>query len=390
MSEKNAQLDNLRLMEEAEDTLRAIREGAVDAFVVQEPDGHRVYTLEGTDLPYSVLVERMQQGAAMLDADGRFVYCNLTLAKILGLSREMLIGLPLTDFLVSSDHASCLELVQKAELAPSEREMSLRRPDGTFVPASFSFQLLSRDRSATGVLITDLTTAKEQTELASRIQSMQDEERKRIARELHDSVGQLLAAISMNIAVVQAQAHKMDATAARAVADNAGLVDAASREIRTISHLLHPPLLDMAGLASALRWYVDGFSERSNIHCTLEIPSDLGRFPDALEIAIFRIVQECLTNIHRHSKSATAAIHLDAGGNCLTVQVQDRGQGIPPEKQRHIVGSGRSGVGFGGMRERLRQLGGTLEIQSDGNGTVVTAVLPLKQGDAPQSTSNPG
>jgi two-component system NarL family sensor kinase len=193
--------------------------------------------------------------------------------------------------------------------------MRLQRTDGSLIPANFSFTQLSRDNSATGVLITDLTLQKQQMEFAARLQSMQDEERRRLARELHDSVGQTLAALSINIAIVRAQSHKLDSFAARAVSENAQLVDQVSREIRTISYLLHPPLLDIAGLASAIRWYVDGFSERSNIKVDLEIPSDFDRLPDELEIAIFRIVQECLTNIHRHSGSATAAIRLHQEGD---------------------------------------------------------------------------
>ena len=165
-----------------------------------------------------------------------------------------------------------------------------------------------------GVLITDLTAQTQQTEFAARLQNMQDEERRRLARELHDSVGQTLAALGMNIGIVQAQSHKLDAAVARAVSDNAGLVEQVSREIRTISHLLHPPLLDVAGLASALRWYVDGFSERSSIKVELEIPADFGRLPGELEIAIFRVVQECLSNISRHSGSATATIRLHQEG----------------------------------------------------------------------------
>jgi signal transduction histidine kinase len=138
---------------------------------------------------------------------------------------------------------------------------------------------------------------------------------------------------------------------------------------------LHPPLLDIAGLASALRWYVDGFSSRSNIKVDLEIPQNLGRLPAEIEIAIFRIVQECLTNIHRHSGSPKADIHISQEGDRLTVQVRDQGKGIPLEKRRDVIEAGRGGVGLGGMRERLRQLGGTLEIQSGERGTVVTATL---------------
>jgi PAS domain S-box-containing protein len=376
-SESPESVSSRQLMEEAEQTLRAIQYGTVDAFVVEEPEGHRVYTLEGSDLPYSALVERMQQGAAMLDARGCIVYCNLSLAQLLGISRERVIGRLLQEFLPSEDHPNYQRLLHENQIGSSEGEMRLQLADGSLIPANFSFSQLSRDKSANGVLITDLTAQKLQMEFASRLQNMQDEERKRLARDLHDSVGQTLAALSMNIAVVQAQSDKLDSSGARAVSENAHLVEQVSREIRTISHLLHPPLLDIAGLASALRWYVDGFSERSNIKVDLEIPSDFGRLPDELEIAIFRIVQECLTNIHRHSGSTTATIRLHQEAGHLSVQVQDSGKGIRPEKHRELIELGRGGVGFAGMRERLRPLGGTLEIKSDESGTVVSAILKV-------------
>ncbi len=216
-------------------------------------------------------------------------------------------------------------------------------------------------------------------DLSARLLHLQDEERRRLARELHDSVGQILAALGMNIALVKAQAHKLDARAAKAVAENAQLVEQAAREVRTISHLLHPPLLEISGLASTLRWYVEGFSERSKIKVDLEVPSKFGRLSNDTELAIFRIVQECLTNIHRHSGSATATIRIQQEGGQLVVKVQDRGRGIPEAKRRELTVSGRTGVGFGGMRERLRQLGGTLEIQSEGQGTVVSAILKISK-----------
>lgn len=376
-SEMPESVSSRQLMDEAEQTLRAIQYGTVDAFVVEEPEGHRVYTLEGSDLPYSALVERMQQGAAMLDARGYIVYCNGSLAQLLGVSRESVIGRLLQDFLPSEDHSNYQRLLRENQIGSSEGEMRLQLADGSVVPANFSFSQLSRDKSASGVLITDLTAQKQQMEFASRLQNMQDEERKRLARDLHDSVGQTLAALSINIGIAQAQAGKLDALGARAISENAALVEQVSREIRTISHLLHPPLLDIAGLASALRWYVDGFSERSGIKVDVEVPSDFGRLPDEVEIAIFRIVQECLTNIHRHSGSTTAAIRLHQEGNRLTVEVQDRGKGISAEKQHELIELGRGGVGFAGMRERLRLLGGTLEIKSDESGTMVSAILKM-------------
>jgi signal transduction histidine kinase len=214
-------------------------------------------------------------------------------------------------------------------------------------------------------------------ELSSRLQQMRDEERRRISRELHDSVGQLLAALSMNLAVVQRQSNKLDSAGVRALSENAAMVDQIGREIRTISHLLHPPLLEAAGLASAIRWYVDGFSERSKIRVDLDIPEHFDRFSDEMEIAIFRMIQECLTNIHRHAGGTSAAIHMNERDHQIFIEVRDQGKGIPLEKQLELSSSGQSGVGFRGMRERLRQLGGTLDIRSDGSGTAVSAALPL-------------
>ena len=231
----------------------------------------------------------------------------------------------------------------------------------------------------------DLNLANENLgELSSRLQQMRDEERRQISRELHDSIGQLLAALSMNIAVVQRQADNLDSAGARAISENAAMVEQISREIRTISHLLHPPLLDAAGLASALRWYVDGFSERSQIKVELHIPELFRRLSEEMEIAIFRMVQECLTNIHRHSGGNSAAIRVREENHRIVVEVRDAGKGIPLEKQLELSSSGRIGVGFRGMRERVRQLGGTLEIRSDNAGTAVTATLPLAKSTSAQ------
>jgi signal transduction histidine kinase len=214
-------------------------------------------------------------------------------------------------------------------------------------------------------------------DLSVRLLKVQDDERRRLARELHDSAGQLLAALSMNIAVVQEQAYKLDSVGARAVSENAQLLQQVSKEIRTMSHLLHPPLLEIAGIASALRWYVDGFAERSSIKVDLDLPENFDRLSNELELAVFRIVQECLTNIHRHSESETATISIRQDDRLLTIQVQDQGKGIPLEKQLELTETSRGGVGLRGMRERLRQVGGKIELQSDRNGTTVTATVPL-------------
>jgi signal transduction histidine kinase len=232
---------------------------------------------------------------------------------------------------------------------------------------------------------TDLTAANESLktatesyrELSVQVLRLQDEERRRIARELHDGVGQLLAALGMNIAIVRREADKLSNEAARAVSENSFMVDELSREIRTMSHLLHPPMLDEIGLSSALRWYVDGFSERSKVKVNLDFPEGLGRLSSEMELTIFRMIQECLTNVHRHSGSSSAAIRVWERDQHIRIEVQDQGKGIPPEKQADLTLSDRAGVGFRGMRERLRKLNGTLEIRSDAMGTTVIASLPL-------------
>jgi signal transduction histidine kinase len=218
--------------------------------------------------------------------------------------------------------------------------------------------------------------------LNARITMLQDEERRRIARELHDSVGQLLAAIGMNSASIEGESYKLSPDVAKRVVENAVLVQEAGRQIRTISHLLHPPLLDEAGLASALGWYVEGFSERSKINAKLDISQAVEGLSKETELSVFRVVQECLTNIHRHAGSPTAAIRITQDKACLRVEIEDAGKGIPHEKQLALQSSAQTGVGFRGMRERLRRLGGILQIHSNGQGTRVTAILPVAHATA--------
>jgi len=220
------------------------------------------------------------------------------------------------------------------------------------------------------------TANQELRELTAQLMQSQDEERRRIARELHDSVGQTLAALSMNLTTVVADIEKLAQTG-KSASDSLALVQEMNKEVRTVSYLLHPPLLDEAGLASALRWYVEGYSERSKIQVDLDLPDDFGRLPQELETAIFRTVQECLTNIHRHSRSLTAKIRLARSEGEIRLMVEDNGVGMPAEKLDEVDGAGAFGVGVRGMRERLRQLGGRLDIHSDSNGTRVEALLPV-------------
>jgi signal transduction histidine kinase len=213
-------------------------------------------------------------------------------------------------------------------------------------------------------------------QLSARLMQLQDDERRRIARELHDSVGQMLVALGMNLSTVKADLERLT-KAVNAVSDSATLVDELNKEIRTISHLLHPPLLDEAGLASALRWYSDGFAQRSKIQVDLDFPAQFGRLSSEMETAIFRVIQECLTNVHRHSGSPVAKIRVHRDGEEVTIKVADQGKGLSPEQRNKMAAMGTPGVGLRGMRERVRQLGGSLEINSDGEGKGTTIVVRL-------------
>lgn len=213
-------------------------------------------------------------------------------------------------------------------------------------------------------------------ELTGRLLLTQDEERRHMARELHDHAGQTLIALGLNFAALLKIAKDKDPAIIELVAQSKELSDVLSKEIRTLSYLLHPPLLEEAGLKSALQWYVDGFSKRSGIVVNLELPVDPGRMPRAVESVVFRVVQESLTNIHRHSGSPSASIRLVRSAKAVQVEIADRGQGISPEKRKEMTAA-RVGVGVRGMEERVRQFGGALQIDSNPAGTRVTAMIPL-------------
>jgi PAS domain S-box-containing protein len=218
-------------------------------------------------------------------------------------------------------------------------------------------------------------------EFALRSLHTQEEERRHIARELHDSAGQTLAVLGINLAqLARAAVHTAPELSANVEAIEQ-TVRQLSNEIRTTSYLLHPPLLDENGISSALGWYVQGLKERSGLDIHLHIADGFERLARDLELAIFRLVQECLTNIHRHSESKTASIHIARDGDRITVDVKDQGKGISADKLIEIQ-SGGSGVGIRGMRERLRQFGGQLNIVPQATGTHVSVIIPIQKCDS--------
>jgi len=304
--------------------------------------------------------------------DDRITYWNRGSARLYGWTKEEVLGKHPQDVL-RTEFPEPFENI-KAQLLREgswQGELIHKRRDGsTVIVASRWSTWCSQEAKPLGFLElnTDITDRKraEDTlrQMSGRLLQMQDEERRRIARELHDSAGQMLVAMDMNLAVVQRESQQLSAAAAGACHESLELVREMSKELRTMSHLLHPPLLDEAGLPSAIQWFVQGFAERSRIPVTLDLSPDLGRLSNESETTLFRIVQEALTNIHRHSGSATASIRINRNSREVRLEIVDQGKGFSLDTKRISTGANGTGVGIQGMRERVRQLGGRLHIDS--------------------------
>jgi PAS domain S-box-containing protein len=249
------------------------------------------------------------------------------------------------------------------------------------------FSKITRDMTERKVLMDRVQQHAEELEkaeqslrrLSGQLLQVQDDERRRLARELHDGAGQLLAALNMNLESLQeAIKGQIAPNLNNRLGESIRLANQVIKETRTLSYLLHPPLLDEAGLPDALHWFIGGFIERSGIQTELEISPKVARMPRALEIAIFRIIQESLTNIHRHSGSVKASIRLALEGDQILLTIGDQGKGMPSEATLEDPKKNRKlGVGIAGMRERVLQLGGQFEVAAGNPGTVIKAVFPI-------------
>ncbi len=252
-------------------------------------------------------------------------------------------------------------------------------PDGSVSVVIYTFTNITERKHAEEAL----------HQLSTRLLQLQDEERRRLGRELHDSLAQSVLAVNLNLAQAAQSSDSLSERGRHALAEARRLLQEMSREIRTLSYLLHPPLLDELGLVSAIREYAEGFSERSGVELELDLQTGFGRLPQEAETALFRVVQESLTNIQRHSGSPTATILLRGDSNCVNLDVSDRGRGMSKNAIERGNGSGtRLGVGILGMRERMMQLGGKLEIESSPSGTKVRVSIPLRS-EVSNASSNP-
>jgi PAS domain S-box-containing protein len=271
----------------------------------------------------------------------------------------------------------CLTIARQIAFAISRNQSNeaLRRSEERFrnLSETLEAEVRARTRELEQRNAQVVQGAESLRDLSRRMMQVQDEERRHIARELHDSAGQVLAVLGMNMGQLAQQVRQELRPAAQEILQ---LVQQLTQELRTMSYLLHPPLLDEIGLSAALNWYVQGVTERSQIDIRLTISENLGRLPAELELILFRLVQECLTNVHRHSGSKSATINVAREGDSVSLEVQDQGHGIPPERLAEIQ-TYASGVGIQGMRERVRQFHGEMSIESDETGTRIFVVLPV-------------
>jgi PAS domain S-box-containing protein len=365
---------------------------------------------------YRAIGESIDYGVWICDAGGRNIYASPSFLELIGLSQQEYSEFGWSRVLHPDDARKTIEAWQECVRSGSfwEREHRFQRRNGgwhyilsrgapihdadgkilCWAGINLDIQKWKESEFALEGRVAERTeellrARNELRDLSARLLKTQDEERRRIARELHDGVGQLLAAMNMNLAILLPEKSRLREDAAKALNENGTLVDQALRDIRTMSYLLHPPLLDEVGLGSALQWYVGGFSERSGIAVSLEVTPDLGKLPRDVELSLFRIVQECLTNIHRHSGSSTARVRVYVRPGEVCLEVQDSGKGIPGDVYEKISSGESFGLGIRGIRERLRQFGGQLDIRSDAGGTLVCATLPHGERDTSEDEPQP-
>jgi len=359
---------------------------------------------------FQALFDNFPEAILIADDNRRYVAANPAACQLLGVSSDEITKFRIDDF--AAPHLrEQIELawksfidegLQKGEYELVRRDGTLRKvvfsANANFVPGLHvsSLRDVTEQRLAEARAEEELRKVNERLEaaveqrtaalrvLSARLLQLRDEEQRKIARELHDSVGQDLTSVLITLDLLS----RPDLDRDQLISDTRQTVERLLSEIRTLSHLLHPPLLDEAGLASATRWLVEGFAARSGVEVNLELDT-LPRLPAATEVMLFRVLQECMTNVHRHSESGRADVRLVMDKGRVKLQVRDYGRGIPSEKLEQFRKSGSgAGIGLAGIRERVIDTGGYLEIANAAPGTIITLTVPVESASHEEGKSS--
>ena len=371
-------------LSEAEETLRAIRSGEVDAIVVNGQGGKKVFTLQGADHTYRVFVERMNEGAAVLSLDHTVLHCNGRFARFLGAGLQRVIGSSMLDLVWPDDHSKLDALLRRAAQKNCRGEIRLQSRKGAPLPVQLSLNPLRLESTKAVCLIAsdlsemkraeqELRASSEQLRnLAAHLLSVREEERARISREVHDELGQSLTAVKMDLAWLAGRLPRRKGQMLKRIRSTRQLADDIIQSIRRISTELRPAVLDL-GLAEAVEWQVQEFQTRSGIQCTVRLLTREVVASNA-STAMFRIFQETLTNVARHAKATRTEVVLQKQQDWLVLLIRDNGRGFDQADP-----SLSKSLGLLGMRERAAILGGRVNISSaPGKGTTVTAWIPLR------------
>ena len=370
-------------LSEAEETLRAIRSGKVDAIVVNRQGEEKVFTLQGADHTYRVFVERMNEGAAVLSSDHTVLHCNGRFARFLGAGLQSVIGSSMLDLVWPEDHPKLDALLRRAAQRNCRGEIRLQSRKGAPLSVHLSLNPLRLDSTKGVCLIAsdlsemkraeqELRASSEQLRnLAAHLLSVREEERARISREVHDELGQSLTAVKLDLAWLAGRLPRRNGPMLKRIRSTRQLADSIIQSIRRISTELRPAVLDL-GLAAAVEWQVQEFQARSGIQCKVRLLTREVVASNA-STAMFRIFQETLTNVARHAKATRAEVVLQKQRDRLVLLIRDNGRGFDQADP-----SLSKSLGLLGMRERAAILGGRVNVTSaPGKGTTITAWIPL-------------